>query len=249
MLYIIKINLDKVTIFCHKTNQPITKFKSKKMKPIIKLLLLAFVLLFSNADLMAQKKPTRAAEKELKSRVMRKAKKEARQLTREGYDVAPGALPIARQVESSWIRSIEMDAETGYPKYITANGNAVGESITAAKLQANEIAKFELAGTISTNVAALIEGNIANAQLSTQEAASVTEIAGAIKNLVVQEIGRVLPLLEIYRPVGKNNVEVNIRIGYNSEMAIEAGKKVLRRELTDKTKILHEKLDKLLDFK
>ncbi|MFN5479332.1 MAG: hypothetical protein ACK48G_05090 [Chitinophagaceae bacterium] len=223
--------------------------KVKKMKLITSVLLLLATSLFFESELLAQKKPTKAAEKELRSRPMRKARKEARQLVREGYDVAPGALPISRQVENSWIRSIEMDAETGYPKYITANGNAVGESITAAKLQANEIAKFELAGTIATNVAALIEGNIANAQLNTQEAASVTEIAGAIKNLVVQEIGRVLPLLEIYRPVGKNNVEVNIRIGYNSEIAIEAGKKVIRRELTEKTKILHEKLDKLLDFK
>ena len=223
--------------------------KVKKMKLITSVLLLLATSLFFESELLAQKKPTKAAERELRSRPMRKARKEARQLVREGYDVAPGALPISRQVENSWIRSIEMDAETGYPKYITANGNAVGESITAAKLQANEIAKFELAGTIATNVAALIEGNIANAQLNTQEAASVTEIAGAIKNLVVQEIGRVLPLLEIYRPVGKNNVEVNIRIGYNSEIAIEAGKKVIRRELTEKTKILHEKLDKLLDFK
>lgn len=219
------------------------------MKLITSVLLFLATSLFFESEVFAQKKPTKAAERELRSRPMRKARKEARQLVREGYDVAPGALPISRQVENSWIRSIEMDAETGYPKYITANGNAVGESITAAKLQANEIAKFELAGTIATNVAALIEGNIANAQLNTQEAASVTEIAGAIKNLVVQEIGRVLPLLEIYRPVGKNNVEVNIRIGYNSEMAIEAGKKVIRRELTEKTKILHEKLDKLLDFK
>lgn len=218
------------------------------MKALTSFLLLTVLFLFSDADLFAQKKPTKAAEKELKSRTMRKARKEARQLAKDGYDVAPGALPIDRQVENSWIRSMEMDAETGYPKYITANGNAVGESITAAKLQANEIAKFELAGTISTNVAALIEGNIANAQLNTQEAASVTEIAGAIKNLVVQEIGRVLPLIEIYRPVGKNNVEVNIRIAYNSEMAVEAAKKVMRRELKEKTNILHEKLDKLLDF-
>jgi hypothetical protein len=219
------------------------------MKAITSFLLLAVMILSSEAELYAQEKPVNAAEKELKSRTMRKARKEARQLSKDGYGVAPGALPLDRQVENSWLRSIEMDAETGYPKYITANGNAVGESITAAKLQANEIAKFELAGTISTNVAALIEGNVANAQLNTQEAASVTEIAGAIKNLVVQEIGRVLPLIEIYRPVGKNNVEVNIRIAYNSDMAVEAAKKVFRKELKEKTNILHEKLDKLLDFK
>jgi hypothetical protein len=218
------------------------------MRILFSFFLTLLVLFFSESNANAQKKPIKAAEKELKSRTLKKARKEAKQLKRDGYGVAPGALPIDKQVEMSWIRSIEMEEESGYPKYITANGNAVGESITAAKLQANEIAKFELAGTIATNVAALIEGNIANAQLNTNEAASVTEIAGAIKNLVVQEIGRVIPLLEIYRPVGKNNVEVNIRIAYNSELAIEAAKKVFRKELKDKTNILHEKLDKLLEF-
>jgi hypothetical protein len=219
------------------------------MKALTSILLLTVLFLFSDAELFAQKKPTNAAEKELNSRAIRSARKEAKQLTKKGYDVAPGALPLDRQLENSWIRSIEVDSETGYPKYIIANGIAVGETITAAKLQANEVAKFELAGTIATNVAALIEGNIANAQLNDKEAASVTEIKSAIKNLVVQEIGRVIPLLEVYRKVGKNNSEVSIRIAYNSEMAVEAAKKVMRKELKDKTNILQEKLDKLLDFK
>jgi hypothetical protein len=209
------------------------------------LIALSIFMLVESAD--AQPKQMRKATRELKSKSIKKARKEARQLSREGYDVAPGALPMDKQVETSWIRSMEVDEKTGYPKYIVANGNAVGETVTAAKLQANEVAKFELAGTIATNVAALIEGNIANAQLNTEEAASVTEVSGAIKNLIVQEIGRVIPLLEIYKKMNKN-VEVSVRIAYNSDMAVEAAKKIIRKELKEKTEILHEKLDKLMDF-
>jgi hypothetical protein len=216
----------------------------KHLKLIV--LITAFSLINSEA-VLAQKSAIKVASKELKSKTLKSARKEAKKLSKEGYGVAPGALPLDKQVEMSWIRSTEIDAETGYPQYITANGNAVGESITAAKLQAMEVAKFELAGTIATNVAALIEGNVANAQLNTQEAASVTEVAGAIKNLVVQEIGRVIPLIEVYRKLGKN-VEVSIRIAYNSEMAVEAAKKVIRTQLKEKTSILHEKLDKLMNF-
>ena len=216
----------------------------KHLKLIV--LITAFSLINSEA-VWAQKSAVKVASKELKSKTLKSARKEAKQLSKEGYDVAPGALPLDKQVEMSWIRSMEIDAETGYPQYITANGNAVGETITAAKLQAMEVAKFELAGTIATNVAALIEGNVANAQLNTQEAASVTKVAGAIKNLVVQEIGRVIPLIEVYKKLGKN-VEVSIRIAYNSEMAVEAAKKVIRTQLKEKTSILHEKLDKLMNF-
>jgi hypothetical protein len=50
----------------------------------------------------------------------------------------------------------------------------VAETQTAAKLQATETAKLELAGQINTQVAALIENSIANQQLNTEEAASIT---------------------------------------------------------------------------
>jgi len=200
-----------------------------------------------NQETKRTSKEVKKAEKKLTSRTLKSAKKEAKKLTRQGYTVAPGAVPLEKQLENAWIKTMEQDDKTAYPKYVVANGNAVGETITAAKLQANEVAKFELAGTISTNVAALIEGNIANAQLDSREAASVTEVTGAIKNLIVQEIGRVIQLLEIYKKVGKN-VEVNVRIAYNGEMAVEAAKKVLRTELKDRIKLQHEKLEKLMKF-
>lgn len=214
----------------------------KQLKPVIASLFLA---LFSFSMVFAQ--TNKKAEKELKSKTLKSARKEAKRLVRQGYTVAPGAVPLEKQLENAWIKTMEQDEKTAYPKYVVANGNAVGETITAAKLQANEVAKFELAGTISTNVAALIEGNIANAQLDSKEAASVTEVTGAIKNLIVQEIGRVIQLLELYKKVGKN-VEVNVRIAYNGEMAVEAAKKVIRTELKDRIKLQHEKLEKLMKF-
>lgn len=200
-----------------------------------------------NQETKRTAKEVKKAEKKLTSRTLKSAKREAKKLARQGYTVAPGAVPLEKQLENAWVKTMEQDDKTAYPKYVVANGNAVGETITAAKLQANEVAKFELAGTISTNVAALIEGNIANAQLDSREAASVTEVTGAIKNLIVQEIGRVIQLLEIYKKVGKN-VEVNVRIAYNGEMAVEAAKKVIRTELKDRIKLQHEKLEKLMKF-
>jgi len=223
------------------TTKIIKKIIMKTLK--LTLLLLLSVLLFSNNTFSQSKKD---AEKELKSRAVRSVRKEAKKLKRDGYYVAPGELPVEKQLEYAWIKSLEED-ESGYPKYILATGNAVAETQTAAKLQANEIAKFELAGTIATNVAALIESNIANAQLNTEEAASVTEVTGAIKNIIAQEIGRIIPLLTTYKNIGKN-IEVVTRIAYSSDMATEAAKKILRSELKEKTRIQHEKLEKLMNF-
>ena len=138
----------------------------KAFKPILILAIIS--LLFTNIGIaQSQKELT----KQLKSKAIKSARKEAKKLKRDGYYVAPGELPLDKQLENAWLKALEED-ESGYPQYIVATGNAVAESQTAGKLQANEIAKFELAGTIATNVAALIESNIANAQLNTEEAAS-----------------------------------------------------------------------------
>lgn len=214
------------------------------MKALKSTLILCLVSLFITNISVGQSQ--KDLTKQLKSKAIRSARKEAKQLKRDGYYVAPGELPLDKQIEKAWLKAAEED-ESGYPKYIVATGNAVAESQTAAKLQANEMAKFELAGTIATNVAALIESNIANAQLNTEEAASVTEVTGAIKNIIAQEIGRVIPLLTAYKNIGKN-VEVTLRIAYNSEMAAEAAKKIIRNELRERTKVQHEKLEKLMSF-
>src|SRR5690606_24680071 len=117
----------------------------------------------------------------------------------------------------------------------------------AAKLQATEAAKLDLAGQIATNVAALIENNIANSQLNTEEAASVTKTVAASKSLIAQELGRTVPLVEMYRNIGKN-MEANIRIAYSQEMAMETAKKTIRKSLEEETDILQDKLEKLMKF-
>ena len=184
--------------------------------------------------------------KEIRDKALKESRKEAKSYKKQGYYVAPGALPMEKQIEKAWMRQYEED-DIGYPKYIVASGNSVANSQSAAKLQATELAKLELAGTISTQVAALIENSIANQQLSAEEAASVTKTVAASKNIIAQELGRVIPLFEIYRKVDKN-VESNVRIAYNSEMAMAVAKKSIQKELEKETEIAHEKLEKLMKF-
>jgi len=173
-------------------------------------------------------------------------KRSAKDYEKDGYYVAVGAPSIERQLTNGLLKEQEVD-ETGFPKYIVATGRSVGESQIAAKLQATETAKLELAGTLATNIAALIENNIANAQLNQEEAASVTKTVAAAKNMIAQEIGRIITLVEMYKDINKN-IEANVRIAYNSEMAMEAAKKVVRKQLEAETNILQGKLEKLMKF-
>ena len=208
-------------------------------------LLLALVLI-APINETAAKKPDKQAKKEMKRKAYKQARKEAKRFRKKGWYVAPGALPMDKQIEKSWELQYKLD-ENGYPLYIVATGNSVAETQSAAKLQATELAKLELAGLVQTNVAALIENSIANNQLNNEEAASVTKTVAASKNIIAQEIGRVIFLFEIMRKVDKN-VEVSVRVGYNNDLAQEVAKKAIRKKLEEETDILHEKLEKLMDF-
>ena len=210
------------------------------------LLSLIIGLLFSVLNPVEAQMSNREMRKTLKMRAPREVRKQAKSYEKDGYYVAIGALSIERQLVNSWLKEIETE-ENGFPKYIIATGSSVGETQIASKLQATEAAKLELAGTLATNVAALIENNIANSQLNTEDAASVTKTVAASKNIIAQELGRIITLVEMYKNIGKN-IESNVRIAYNNEMAMEMAKKVIRKSLEEETEILQDKLEKLMNF-
>jgi len=215
------------------------------MKTTTRFFVTIALFFFATNVLLAQQ-----TEKQLKnnvsSKAIKSARKEAKKYKKEGYYVAPGALPLEKQLENAWMKASETNDKNN-PKYITESGNSVAESQTAAKLQATETAKLSLAGQISTQVAALIENSIANQQLNTEEAASVTKTVAASKNLIAQELGRVLPLVEMYKKIG-TNIEANVRLAYDMDTAYEIAKKVIRKSLEEETKIAHEKLEGLMNF-
>lgn len=229
---------------------------TKTMKKI-GLLLLSLTLLspgYINAERdktkdkeKARKEVTKEAKKALNQSVSKSAKKEAKKLIKEGWTTAPGALPIEKQLDKAYTLQYEYD-DDGYPKYIMAEGMSVGNNYDAAKMQALELAKQNLASQIQTEVTALVESSVANNQGDDSSTVSLAKTVMASKNLISQSIGRVQPIVEVYRNTGKNNKEVLIRIAYNSEKAIEAAKNAIRKELEKQGDSLHENLDDILGW-
>ena len=80
------------------------------------------------------------------------------------------------------------------------------------------------------------------------DAASITRSVMASKNLISQSIGRVIPVVETYRVVNGNNREVLIRIAYSQEMAKNAAKRAIQKDLEQRGDSLHNKLDQLLGW-
>lgn len=184
---------------------------------------------------------------QLNEKATKTARKEAKKLSKEGWQAAPGALPLDKQLDKSYMMQMEYD-EDMFPKYIIGEAMSIGENYDAAKMQALELAKQNLAGQIQTEVTALIENTVANKQLSAEEATSVTQSILAGKSLISQSIGRTVPMVEVYRTLSNKNKEVLVRIAYNSNMAKAAAKRAAREELEKKGEDLQKKLDDLLGW-
>lgn len=229
------------------------------MKKNLHLLMAAILLLAFTSICSAQEKSYKEFMKErkemqkftkdqAKEKASKDARKAAKQLQKEGWKVAPGSLPMDKQLDRLYEMQYEIDLETGFPKFIKGEAMSTGGNYDAAKMQAVNLAKIELAGNISTEVGALIDSRVENNQLDPEEAVSATESVMAAKSLIQQKIGRTIMALEIYRDLKNKNKEVRVIVMYNSDMAKAAAKDAIREEMNKKSDKLANQLDNILGF-
>lgn len=221
-----------------------------------KLFVCAFAFLCLTANVSAQtaknirkerQEIRKASKSELNEKATKTARKDAKKLKKEGWITVPGALPLEKQLDKSYMMQMEYD-EDMYPKYLMGEAMSIGENYDAAKMQALELAKQNLAGQIQTEVTALIENSVANEQLANEDAASVTQSIMGAKNLISQSIGRTIIVMECYRVKTNKNKEVLVRIAYNGAMAKAAAKRAIQDELKSKSDDLQKRLDQLLGW-
>ena len=227
------------------------------MKKIVFSILMSMALLGSG-NIMAQtlltkqqlkerKELAKQTKKQLGEKASKTARKEAKRLAKEGWTVSAGALPLEQQLDKSYMMQYEYDQE-GFPQFIMGEAMSVAGNYDAAKMQALELAKQNLAGQIQTEITALIENTVSNEQLTQSDAATVTRSVMASKNMIAQSLGRMVPVVEIYRVVDGNNREVLVRLAYSQAMAKAAAKAAVRKDLEERGDALHDKLDNLLGW-
>ena len=185
---------------------------------------------------------------EVNRKATKAARDEAKKLKKEGWMVTPGALPLDKQLDRSYMMQYEFD-ENLYPKYIMGEAMSVGSNYDGAKMQALELAKLNLAGQIQNEIVAVVKNLLANDQLGAEEAATVTRSVMSAKNRIVQNIGRTLTVVEAYRTLRNKNKEVLVRIAYSSEMAMSAAKNAVRESLEVEGEELGKEVDEIFSRK
>lgn len=190
------------------------------------------------ATLVMMVTPTQAQTKQQK----KDAKKETKRLTKAGYLTM--GLPLHQQIEEYYAKMSEKD-EDGMPKYLSETNMAVGNSFSAAKMEAINIAKTRLAGQIQTTVMAEAKISLGNSTLSSEDAASVTKALEKSTQLIAQKLSKVVIAQEYYKILNNKNYEVHVVLLYNTknvkDMLIQDAKAELEKELKD-FKPEHEKL-------
>jgi hypothetical protein len=180
-------------------------------------------------------------------KVSRDVKKEAKRYTKDGWNIFTANPPMAQQLDLAFRRQTEVDNE-GFPQWIIANGSAVGQTEMAATMQAIELAKNRLVGLVETNMRAVIESDVANNQLSAQDAVSLTKTIEVSANRVAKKLGRVQPLFQVKRPViASGNLEVQVLLGYNYDLVKKQLLDEAKAELQLETDDVRKRYEKFLN--
>jgi len=196
---------------------------------------------------MAIAMPTSYAQlskKEIKT-IEKTAKKDAKQLKKEGWKVAPGNPAIEMQLAESYKFQMQKE-EDGYDKYIQGEAMTVGQVYDAAMFQAESLSKVNLASKMETRVIQIIDNKLANEQISEADAVSLAKSVSAGKNLIAQKLGQVITPVKLYRNLDNGNVEVRVIVYYSQAMALKVAKDAMRAELEKEADGLAGQVDELI---
>ena len=175
------------------------------------------------------------------------ARKEAKAFKKEGWKVTVGTLPLENQLDIAY--QIEYGVYDNGNSYVTGEGKSIGENYDAARMQAMVIAREELAGMISSQATALIDNLRANKQLANEQAASITTTMSKGKQLYSQKLGRLLPVIQVYRELTDKRKEVLVRLAIKECDIQEAAKSAVRDELEKNGIKMEKQLDSIISLK
>lgn len=161
--------------------------------------------------------------------IAKEAKKEAKRLKKEGWSVPAGNLPLEMQLAQAYKLQAEVNNDM-QPKYIFGQAISGGSFYDAAKMQAVELAKAELASNILTDLTTIVNVKLENRQIIADQATSASEIIKEGEAVVSQQLVSPIPLVEIYRTLKDGTVEVQIRFAYEKEKGLKTGINALSTE-------------------
>ena len=226
------------------------------MKKVFVMLALAMVSSMTvsaqNAlDLAKQQKELNEINmKLLNAKPTKDAKKQAKQLKKQGWLVPAGEKSIEKQLTESQLLGEElMVDEAGSPtkRYILHTSNQVAGTYNAGYAAARNAATIELAANIKTQVAAAMQAKLDNNQTSAINAVTVDKFNERAKSIVDQSLTNMRTVVALYRVLPNNNYEIQVRLVYDKKELAANLKRKLQQELEVEGDELNSLVDEVLN--
>ena len=174
----------------------------------------------------------------------KEAQKQAKKLEREGWK-SPISLPIAKQLERTWMKMAEEDAK-GDQRYIYVSEEVTANTFGAAQSNAVNLAKLRIASQIKSSIAALVDISLANRQINEKEAESYHNSVETAKVIVSEKLGLTFTPMEIYRVLSNGNYQVQIVMFYDMKTALETARGAILEELKKDADVNKAQLESIM---
>lgn len=195
------------------------------MKTMKLILSLTVVILLAAMPAFAQQ-TTKELKKELKAKVSKDIRKEAKQYEKDGWRTVAGSLPIAKQLEAAQMATIEKD-EDGANRYYIGHGKGIGGNYKAAKAVAYNQAKIDLVTSVINDVDSSEKSDMTNEDLGEGDVMSSDDLDKSNKVQSVFSIKDIIPVVEIYRELSKGRYEVEMTVKMDAADARKRTKQAL----------------------
>lgn len=172
--------------------------------------------------------------KMLNQKPTKDAKKQAKELKKEGWLVPAGELSIEQQLTKSQLMGEELMAdENGAPtkRFIMQTGLQTSGSFNAGYAAARTAAMTELAGLLKTEIVSAFQQKLDNAQNSSIDATTVDKFNQRTKGIIDQALTNAIPCLKIYRTLSNNNYQVQVRLAFDKKELAARLKRNMQKEL------------------
>lgn len=170
----------------------------------------------------------------LNAKPSKDAKKQAKQLVKEGWLVPAGGKSIPKQITEVQLLGEELMAdESGNPvkRYIIRSAQAVSGTFNTGVATARANAQVELSAMLETRIAAAMETKLDNQQNTAISVHTVEKFHERAKAIIDACLTNTQTLLSIYRLTPQNNYEVQVQIAFDKKELAARLKRRMQQEL------------------
>lgn len=170
----------------------------------------------------------------LNSKPSKDARKQEKQLKKQGWQVPAGGKTISKQITEVQLLGEELMTDgMGNPvkRYIIRSAQSVSGTFNTGVAAARANAQVELAAMLQTKVAAALETKLDNQQTSAITAQTIEKFHERAKSIVDASLTNTNTVLSIYRVTEQNNYEVQVQVAYDKKELASRLKQKLHQEL------------------